>query len=221
VLEPDVDMSASHWPPRCPDVGTGRIPRAGEPAAAPIRHPDDDTYPRHMICEPPPRGTANSPTDPATPRIHPTRGTLACRSAAADAATANPRAPPAAAHTATVPGGCPQGAIAAEGLQMAMSARPCPGCSAAPACTADAGLREQDRAEMVKCIWLQRRHRRPTPSLAAPLAARAGEKHPAPRHAAADPRMGRVADHVRHDDWPAVIAEIPKGRTARVGCEAA
>jgi len=35
---------------------------------------------------------------------------------------------------------------------MAMSVRPCPGCSAVPAGTADAGLREQDRAEMVKCI---------------------------------------------------------------------
>jgi hypothetical protein len=35
---------------------------------------------------------------------------------------------------------------------MAMSVRPCPGCSAVPAGIADAGLREQDRAEMVKCI---------------------------------------------------------------------
>ena len=37
---------------------------------------------------------------------------------------------------------------------MAMSVRPCPGCSAVPAGIADAGLREQDRAEMVKCIRL-------------------------------------------------------------------
>jgi hypothetical protein len=72
----------------------------------------------------------------------------------ADAATPIPgdrRQPP---HTAFVRGGCPQGAIAAEGLQMAMSVRPCPGCSAVPAGIADAGLREQDRAEMVKCIRL-------------------------------------------------------------------
>jgi hypothetical protein len=37
---------------------------------------------------------------------------------------------------------------------MAMSVRPCPGCSAVPAGTADAGLREQEQAEMVKCIRL-------------------------------------------------------------------
>jgi hypothetical protein len=37
---------------------------------------------------------------------------------------------------------------------MAMSVRPCPGCSAVPAGIAGAGLREQDRAEMVKCIRL-------------------------------------------------------------------
>jgi hypothetical protein len=41
-----------------------------------------------------------------------------------------------------------------RGLQMAMSVRPCPGCSAVPAGTAGAGLREQDRAEMVKRIRL-------------------------------------------------------------------
>jgi hypothetical protein len=37
---------------------------------------------------------------------------------------------------------------------MAMSVRPCPGCSAVPAGIADACLREQNRAEMVKCIRL-------------------------------------------------------------------
>jgi hypothetical protein len=37
---------------------------------------------------------------------------------------------------------------------MAMSVRPCPGCSPTPAGAADAGLREQDRAEMVTCIRL-------------------------------------------------------------------
>jgi hypothetical protein len=107
-----------------------------------------------MICEPTATRKGKHPNGPGRPRIHPTRGTLACRSAGADAATANPRAPAAAAHTAAVPGGCPQGAIAAEGLQIAMPVRPRPGCPAVPACTADAGLREQDRAEMVKCIGL-------------------------------------------------------------------
>jgi hypothetical protein len=35
-----------------------------------------------------------------------------------------------------------------------MPARPRPGCPAVPACTADAGLREQDRPEMFKRIGL-------------------------------------------------------------------
>jgi hypothetical protein len=107
-----------------------------------------------MICEPTATRKGKRPNGPGRPRIHPTRGPLACRSAGADAATPIPgdrRQPP---RTATVRGGCPQGAIAAEGLQMAMSVRPCPGCSAVPAGIADAGLREQDRAEMVKCIRL-------------------------------------------------------------------
>jgi hypothetical protein len=39
-----------------------------------------------------------------------------------------------------------------SGLQRAMPARPCPGCPAVPAGAADAGLREQDRAETVNCI---------------------------------------------------------------------
>ena len=107
-----------------------------------------------MICQPTATRKGKRPNGPGRPRIHLTRGTLACRSAGADAATPIPgdrRQPP---HTATVRGGCPQGAIAAEGLQMAMSVRPCPGCSAVPAGIADAGLREQYRAEMVKCIRL-------------------------------------------------------------------
>jgi len=47
------------------------------------------------------------PNGSGRPRIHPACGTLACRSAGADAATANPRAPAAAAHTAAVPGRVP------------------------------------------------------------------------------------------------------------------
>src|SRR5215470_12770251 len=77
-----------------------------------------------MIREPTAMRKAKHPNGPGRPRMHP----------------------------ATVRGGCPQGAIAAEGLQIAMPVRPCPGWSAVPACTADASFREQDRAEMVKCI---------------------------------------------------------------------
>ena len=107
-------MSASHWPPRCPDAGTGRIPGAGESAAALIRHRMMTPVPAHDLSA---RRHAEGQTPQRTrpPRIHPTRGTLACRSAGADAATPIPgdrRQPP---HTATVRGGCPQGAIAAEG----------------------------------------------------------------------------------------------------------
>ena len=49
MLEPDVDMSASHWPPRCPDAGTGRILGAAESAAAPIRHRMMTPIPAHDL----------------------------------------------------------------------------------------------------------------------------------------------------------------------------
>jgi hypothetical protein len=89
------------------------------------------------------------------PRIHPTRGALACRSAGADGATANPRAPGGSRRTLPPSGaGARRARSRRRGLQMAMSVRPCPGCSAVPAGTAGAGLREQDRAEMVKRIRL-------------------------------------------------------------------
>jgi len=108
-----------------------------------------------MICQPTATRKGNRPNGPGRPPDPPTRGTLACRPAGADAATANLRAPAAAAARCHRPGPVPNGARSRRrGLPMAMSVRPCPGCSAVPAGTADAGLREQDRAEMVKCIRL-------------------------------------------------------------------
>jgi hypothetical protein len=68
---------------------------------------------------------------------------------------ANPRGPAAAAaHCHRSGRGARRARSRRRGLQMAMSVRPCPGCSAVPAGIADAGLREQDRAEMVKYIRL-------------------------------------------------------------------
>ena len=91
-----------------------------------------------MICQPAAARKGKRRNGPGRPRIHPTRGTLACRSAGADGATANPRAPAAAAAHCHRSGRVPAGRDRGGGLQMAMSVRPCPGCSAVPAGAADA-----------------------------------------------------------------------------------
>jgi hypothetical protein len=76
-----------------------------------------------MICQPTATRKGKRPNGPGRPRIHLTRGTLACRSAGADAATANPRGPAAAAahchRSGRVPtgrdrgGGTPDGDVCA------------------------------------------------------------------------------------------------------------
>ena len=127
MLEPDVDMSASHWPPRCPEAGTGRIPRGRRVGCRPIRHRTMTPIPTHDL-------SAHRRAEGQTPqRTRPP-----------------PPDPPHPWHIGLPVSGSRCGHRQSPGAGGSRRTLPCPGCSAVGR-RADVNA-EQDRAEMVNRI---------------------------------------------------------------------